>query len=151
MIGLALVPIANTIWSHSNSNSLPATGTALRLHRLHLDTAHGADIALVVGKNFDRSGEPVEFDALLLGVMNLFRARRAFRPRPPVDAIHFLGAEPQADAHGVHGGVAGADYGDAFSKRKRGIEIREFLRPHQVAAGQQLVGGKHAIERIAGA
>ena len=91
----------------------------------------------------------MEFDALFLGVMNFFRSCRALRPRPAIDAVHFLGAQPEADPHRIHGGVAGADHGDAPAERKRRVVVREFLRPHQVAAGQQFVGGKHAIERIA--
>ena len=38
-------------------------------------------------------GQPMEFHAFFLGVMNLFRASRTLGPRPPVDAMRFLGAE----------------------------------------------------------
>ena len=69
--------------------------------------------------------------------------------RAAVDAVDLLGAEPQADAHRVHRGVAGADHRDALAERQRRVEVREVLRAHQVAARQQLVGREHAVERIA--
>src|ERR1019366_5970707 len=98
------------------------------LAKFHADATHGADIALALVKNFDRGGEPMEFDPLFLGVMNLFGSCWALRPGPSIDAVHFTGAEPQGDPHRVHGGIAGADHGDALAERKRGIIIREFLR-----------------------
>src|SRR5512138_3571710 len=55
------------------------------LAELHPDAAQRADIAFAVVQDPDRIGEPVELDALLLSVMELFRARRALGPTAPVD------------------------------------------------------------------
>ena len=134
MIGLALVPIATTTRSQSNSYSLPGTGNGpaaaglVRLAELHADAAHAAHAALAVVEDLDRGGQPVELDAFLLGVMHLLDARRASARRAAVDAVDLLGAEPEADAHGVHRGVAGADDRDAPAERQRRVVSRRPSR-----------------------
>ena len=86
-----------------------------------------AHIALAVVEDLYRVGQPVELDAFLLGVMDFFGARRAFGARAAIDAIDFLGAQPQADPHRIHRRVAGADHRDAAAERNRRVEFREFL------------------------
>ncbi len=68
----------------------------------------------------------------------------------PVQAGHRRGAEAQADAQRVHRGVAGPDYHHVLAGLQRGVVVRELARVHQVAAGEQLVGGEHAVQRLAG-
>ena len=58
-------------------------------------------------------------------------------------------AEPQADAHRVHRGVARADDCNAAPGLQRCVEFGEIARAHQVAAREQLVSGEHAVQRLA--
>ena len=98
-----------------NRNGAPPT-RFVGLAERHLDATHGADEPLVVGEDLDGSVEPVEFDAFLLRVMDFFRPRGTFRPAAAVDAENLLSTQPQANPHGVHRRVAGADHGDAAAE-----------------------------------
>jgi hypothetical protein len=128
----------------------PAPARVVRLAEFHADAAHAADPALAVVEDLDRVGQPVEFHAFLLGMMDFFRARRALRFAAAVDAIHLLRAQPEADPRGIHRRVAGPDDGDAPAQRQRRVVVREFLGAHQVAPRQQFVGREHPVQGVAG-
>src|SRR6266567_481944 len=127
-----------------------ASSRIVGLAQLHANAAHVAHVALAVVEDFDRVGKPVEFDPFLFGVVDLFAARRTLGATTAVDAIDLLRAEPEAHAHRVHRRIAGADDRHALAERERGVVIRELLRAHQVAASQELVGGEHTVQRVAG-
>ena len=82
MIGLALVPIANTTSSHleivlaAGDRHRAAAARIVRLAQFHAHAAHAAHAALAVVEKFDRVGQPVELDALFFGVVDFFGARR---------------------------------------------------------------------------
>src|SRR6185369_17747005 len=95
------------------------TARVVRLAELHSDAAHAAHAAVAVVEDRDGSGQPVELDALLLGVMDLLGAGGAFGPRAAVDAVDVFGAEPERDAHRVHRRVARADDRHAPAARQR--------------------------------
>ena len=92
----------------------------------------------------------MELDALFLGVMDFLGARRRLGLGAAIDAVHLFGAKSQRDAHGVHRGIAGADDGDATAELQRRVVLGEVAGVHQIAAGEQFVGGQHAVERFTG-
>ena len=126
-----------------------AAARFVRLAEFHANAPHPAHVALAVVQDLDRVGEPVEFDAFLLRVVHFFDAARALGLGAPVDAVDLFGAEPLADAGGVHRGIAGADHSDAPPERQ-GRVMAGIARAHHVAAGEQLVRRQHVVERIAG-
>jgi hypothetical protein len=115
----------------------------------HPDAAHAPHVPVVVAEQLDRAHEPLELDALLLGVMDFLGAGRRLLAAATVQAVDLLGAESQAHPHRVHGRVAGADHRDATPRLQRGVVVREVAGLHQVAARQQLVGREHAVQVLA--
>ena len=66
---------------------------------------HHLDLELGAVERGDRP-QPVDADALALGVLGLLGVRRHLLARPPVDDHRLLGAEPLRHAGRVHGRVA---------------------------------------------
>src|SRR5579863_399435 len=61
----------------------------------HPHATHGADLPLIVTEDLHRVCEPVKFNSLLFGVMDLLRPRGALGPAPPVYTVDLLCAKPQ--------------------------------------------------------
>ena len=68
---------------------------------------HHLDLELGAVERGDRA-QPVDADALALGVLGLLGVRGHLLARAPVDDHRLLGAQPLRHARGVHGGVAAA-------------------------------------------
>src|ERR1039457_2746125 len=73
-----------------------------------------------------------------------------FAPRTAVYHGDRFGAHTHGDARRIHRGIARAHHGDALAHADWGIVERLPVAAHQVDAGEEFVGGKHAVERLAG-
>ena len=125
-----------------------ASAGGVRLAQLHLPHHHALHPAVLIGENLHRVGEEIEDDSLLLGVVDLLRSRGQLRLASPVHNM-YVRAQAQGRSRRVHGHVAAADHSHLLSRRDGGvIVLPEGL--HQVASGEVLVGGEHAVGILTG-
>ena len=89
-------------------------------------------------------------DALFLGVVDLFDARRHLGAAAPVDDRRVCGAEAARRAHRVDGHVAATDHDHAVAVQHRRVGVGEGIGLHQVDAGQVLVRRVDAFQSLAG-
>ena len=91
----------------------------------------------------------LEDDAFFLGVLHLFLTGRQLGHAAAVDDVHGLGTQTHGAAGSVHGHVAAAHNGHLLAGADGGLAGGQ-VSLHQVGAGQELVGGVHALQALAG-
>ena len=124
-----------------------AAATAVGFPERHFYAAHAAYPPLFVAEYFHRIGQQVKDDAFFFRMMHFFYPRRQLVFRAAIDN-HHLRAQPQGRAGGVHRHVAAADYRHPFTYINRRV-ISCVVRPHQVVARQEFIGGDHAVQVFA--
>ena len=126
-----------------------AAAGRIGLAQLHLHAGDGLDEALVVGEDLHGVAQGLEDDALFLGVFDLLFPGRQLSHAAAVDDVDGVGTQAQGAAGGVHGNVAAADDGDLLADADGGLAGGQICL-HQVGAGQELVGGVHTLQALAG-
>ena len=91
----------------------------------------------------------LEDDALFLGVLDLLLTGRQLGHAAAVDDVHSLSTQTQGAAGSIHGHVAAAHNGHLFAGADGGLAGGQ-VGLHQVGAGQELVGGVHTLQALAG-
>jgi len=80
------------------------------LTEFHADQAHFLEPSLFVANEGHRVVEKMKFDALFLGVFDLFAACGHFLLGAPIEDAGFFRTQAQGNPHRIKGGVAAADY-----------------------------------------
>ena len=91
----------------------------------------------------------MEFDALLLRVVDLLAAGGHFGLAAAVDEVDLLRAEPEGHARGVHRDVAAAEHGDLLPVPEGRVRLAFEIRLHEVRARQVLVRREDAVQVLA--
>jgi len=82
----------------------------------------------------------VELDTLLLGVVDLLVSRRHLHARATVGQDDLLRAETPGRAGRIHRHIATADHHHALAPGDGCVALAELIGPHEVGAGEELVG-----------
>ena len=81
-------------------------------------------------------------------MLDLFAAGGQLGHAAAIDDVDLVCAQALCAAGGVHGDVAAADHGDLLAVLDGGLGV-VLVGLHQIDAGQELVGGVHALEGLA--
>ena len=126
-----------------------AAARSVGLTEFHADATQALDPAVLIAEHFDRVRQQLEVDALFLGVLNFFRARRDLRLTAAVDDGDLLRAEAQRRAGSIHRDIAAADDGDMAADLDRRRVFRELVGLHEIAAREEFIGRVDAVEALA--
>ena len=134
-------------WHGTFDDNRTSSSGRIRLTQFHLDAGHTLDPAVLVAQHFRRVRQRLKDDALLLGVLDLLLTGRQLGHAAAVDDVHGLGTQTHGAAGSIHGHVAAAHDGDLLAGADGGLAGGQ-VSLHQVGAGQELVGGVHALQAL---
>ena len=137
------------------TNSEPGIGSGRRRPEAsgsperHPLAAQAGHPVLVVADDLERGHLELEPDALLLGVVDLLRARGQLVVAAPIDDDRVGRAQPAGRPHRIHRHVPAADDDDPLAVQDGGVAVGA-PGAHEVDPGQVLVRGVDALEVLAG-
>jgi len=108
-----------------------------------------AIVGIVVAEHLDRIVQQVEFHTFLNGMLNLLAAGGQLFHRAAINDIDLLRAEPKSRTRSIHRDVSAAADRNPAALADRGDRIVQ-IGLHQVAAGQEFIGGVNTLQAFSG-